>query len=45
MGFVNCVAFVAVQMTDDTFRLICSGFFLSREKEGDKVQHIRFVTA
>ena len=24
-------------MTDDTFRLIGSGFFLGREKEGDKV--------
>ena len=35
----------AMQMADGTFRLVGSGFFLGREHEGDKVHHIRFVTA
>ena len=32
-------------MTDDTFGWLAPFSFLSREKEGDKAQHIRFVTA
>jgi len=36
------VAFVAMRMADDTLRLVGSGFFLGRDKEGDKVHRIRF---
>ena len=36
------VAFVAMRMADDTLRLVGSGFFLGRDREGDKVHRIRF---
>ena len=39
------VGFVAMRMADDTLRLVGSGFFLGRDREGDKVHGIRFVTA
>src|SRR6476469_10390746 len=41
----KCVAFVAIRMPNDSFRLVGSGFFLGRDDDGDKVRSVRFVTA